>query len=897
MANFRLAGLIAAIGLVMGPGQGLAATSAEPDVVICNSAQAETASDSAPQTRNPCEEWIWIEAGRTAPSGPAQIQVRYLPEYARGGSIEFDCMISSVRLYYNAMASLEILGEDRKPLYGGELTLDVRGGDTPCTFTWNGDDLPPGIYTAYFTLRRSTKRPITWQELVVRKLSPDTLAAQLLEAATSLQSVTDFLNNPDLSGLNVPYARVRAAFGEDAVALARRSIEKRDWRRADQLVRYIKETAESVRSQLVFGGPQNGSVEAGVEPNLSELETRGGGLYVRERPVLLLGATDGSFCPETLARSRRHGLNFAVAELGPRDTLASETGKTACRAGLNAYFEQATASNLAVVCRLAPQSMWPSAPEKRRDLENHFREAAASLRSQPMLAGLCVADRPKFRFDGDTVRQGFAGFVREVYLDRDELNRSWRMLLKSMDEAEILWDHARPAYQYDWQTYHTRLGTEFLGWMRELAAGLVPDTPLQVAVSDDVFEPGESRHGIDHEELAALFDISGCMARNHATDPVYAMGYPQQTMIYSLLRSFAPDKPVFNLENRVISEQEDFGACSYAYLHSLTWEGAMAGLNASALWTGTDSEDTLLTWPEYLEGYAAACFELNRLGNIVTAFQEAPADLAILWSVSSKIYEDGQTYLSSVRRAFEGSCFSGRKVRFVTEKQCSNGVPHTVKLLVIPETLTVSQGTFAALKRYVHEGGLVIRRGAPIPYDERGNSRQDMLNYTTQTVLVRGRGDSTEFLHAIDAVYSMGLLEPIPRAINAYGYPLEGVRTLYVEKAGEAYLYVLNLRKEPVRCHILGERQTGHDLIRDRSVSFPALLEPLDPMLIRLDKLPAPEITQASRKPPGKAIREQKAEKGQPGSRPSRRFPFKKAGDIDAQTSPPTAELHAVPQP
>jgi len=93
----------------------------------------------------------------------------------------------------------------------------------------------------------------------------------------------------------------------------------------------------------------------------------------------------------------------------------------------------------------------------------------------------------------------------------------------------------------------------------------------------------------------------------------------------------------------------------------------------------------------------------------------------------------------------------------------------------------------------------------------------------------------TEYLHAMDGVTGLGTLPPVPRTINRYGYPLEGVKSRYVELDGQGYLYVINIRKAPVAACLLGAMHSGRDLIRGRDVAFPTTLEPLDPMLIRLN--------------------------------------------------------------
>ena len=208
----------------------------------------------------------------------------------------------------------------------------------------------------------------------------------------------------------------------------------------------------------------------------------------------------------------------------------------------------------------------------------------------------------------------------------------------------------------------------------------------------------------------------------------------------------------------------------------------------------------------------------------------------------SKILEDGDPYLLSAVQAFEGCSFSGYKVRFVSEKQCVASNLDDVKVLVLPHTPALGAEAFVVLDEYIEEGGIVVRTSSPVLYDERGHSRRDIITNTSKTVLVRGMNLPTEYLHAMDAVTSFGDLSPIPRTTNEYGFPLEGVKSRYVEIDGQGYLYALNIRKRPVTAHVLGAIHAGRDLIHGRDVAFPMQLEPLEPMLVCLDM---PEVRSA----------------------------------------------------
>ena len=102
-------------------------------------------------------------------------------------------------------------------------------------------------------------------------------------------------------------------------------------------------------------------------------------------------------------------------------------------------------------------------------------------------------------------------------------------------------------------------------------------------------------------------------------------------------------------------------------------------------------------------------------------------------------------------------------------------------------------------------------------------------------VLVPATNEALPGLDAMDGVQEFSSLPERPRPINAYGYPLEGIKTRFVEIDGAPYLYVVNLRKAPINCFLSGGMQVGRDLLRGHEVAFPTYLEPLHPMLVKLD--------------------------------------------------------------
>ena len=437
---------------------------------------------------------------------------------------------------------------------------------------------------------------------------------------------------------------------------------------------------------------------------------------------------------------------------------------------------------------------------------------------------------------------------KQKYPDRQVLNRAWRAHLAKYEEITI-WDDAakdfqyqnRRAYLYDWQTFQRDLATEYFKSLQNEVRTLAPGLMQTVILPDTVFETGETRFGVDREVLARMMDANGCTSAIAAGKDPYAFEYPNQAAFHTVMRSLQPGKPMLNLGDYIALEgTRDPGRC----VNSVLWEEIVNGADAVAL-----AEDTgIFDAPEGLEAFADVCLSVNRLAPIIDAFQQAPIQVAILYSDSAKILDDGVPYLASARFAYEGCSFAGYRVAYITENEIVQGGLDSIKVFVVPETPAVSDAAFEKMSDYVERGGTVVRVGTPIPYDEHGFSRRNVLRDAGHTVRVRGINLPTEYLHAMDAVISSGGLPPIPRTINTSSYPVEGVKTLYAEHGGHGYLYLINLRKHAVTCQLAGAAQSGRDLILGRDVKFPLAVQPLDPMLIRLNQ---PEQRQVAALAPG----------------------------------------------
>ncbi len=805
-------------------------------------------------------ERIYVEMDDPGEDALSVLQVSYDEMCPGDGSVTFVCSLGSAPGAEKALMRLRLVGQDGTVVH--EADSVVGTGEAPCVFSWSGQFLEAGVYRVCVEVVASKGMPVATRHFTLRKLAKAQVAGDVETASQTAAELAEHLDTLDWAEAGASYAAVRTVIARESAQRAQEAFEAGDWRRAEALARYSRGAVDSIRARLTFGNDAEELKGAVPAPDLSTLAVRDGGLYAAGRPVFLFGMNLPSSEPASLARLRECGLNMVSVEATPADAATAGGSTDGPTERLDALFKDAKTNNMSVMYSIAPHvlsaRMASAAAESgdgntgsfgfeitgraaRAAIERYVRATATSLAGHDMLCSVCLLDKPIFRLRGEEIRAGFIRFVESAYEDRYELNTMWKTKLASFDEIDVDMGIEQAAYQYDWQTYHMQLCTEFVDWLHDLVRDTLPTTPLHLRFAGDILEPAATEDGIEHERLAAALDVVACSVSGSAHDPYYAMAYPKLPLIVTLMRSLAPNKPVFNSDYVFFEDGLPEMAHAAASVHSVMWEAAMSGLTASAVhsWgpttSGQGASEGLWNSPACLDGYATACLDLNRLADVVTAFQRAPAEVAVLWSLPSRIRHNGEPYLASVTAAFEGASFSGRNVRFITEGQCAAGELSDVQVLVIPQAEAVEESAFAAINQYIADGGIVVRVGTPLFYNERGYSRQTVIANSLQTLLIRGRDTSTQYLHAMDGVESLGRLTPILRAINPYGYPLEGVKTRYLAQEGREYLYVVNLRKEPVTCYLSCGARTGRDLIQGRDVAFPANLPPLDPMLISLD--------------------------------------------------------------
>jgi hypothetical protein len=795
-------------------------------------------------------EQVWFSQVACAPESEVEIEVSYPAKAALDANIEFVVKILTSIPYQATVISFDIVSDAGESTYHAVLETDLKQGRNQVVFQWSPSDIPAGYHQLQISVDYSDLLPPTLCVVPFDRVSAAQWKKQIDVSETLLGTLGKAIQElPENQAQAMLQSQLMVA--RNTVGDARTALQNESWENLSRQVGYLNQTCKSLHAGLVFGKTAEIASEKIEKPSLEKMEIRSGAFFAEGHPVFLFGREiDNAESAEAqLQRLNQLGLNATVQTVAVNETPEEMTSR------MNEVIETARAHSVALAVQFDQETIsgaimdqWPEVLEPGFTNLAHasFAELyterllalAAGLTGKPMVLCASIARVPQFQFLGEPVREQFVRYVQERYPDRIDLNRLWRSHLFDYDEITIGGDYPehsyqnRRAFQYEWQSFQRGLITDFFAGIDQQIAEKAPDLPIMLTLPNNAFMPAETRTGVNRETAATLMDINGCNTDSGWFESLYAINYPAPHVYYALMHSYTPDKPILNLKGDIVLGDVDSQDMHYKIVQSSVWESVMSGASGLVLPAGS----AVFAYPEALQAFITAAQDVNRLAPVVVAFQQAPAEIGIVFSEASKIMDDGVPHLESAQFAFEGAAFAGYCLRFITESQIARGALQSIKVLILPDTLSVSDETFEKLSAYVEEGGSIARVGTPIPYNERGLSRSDVIRSTANTVLVRGMNLPTEYLHAMDAAQEAGTLPEIPRPINPFGYPLEGVRSRSVTYDNEDYLYIINLRKEPVNCYLTGVSRSGYDLIRGREVEFPRELTPLEPMMIRMDR-------------------------------------------------------------
>lgn len=447
----------------------------------------------------------------------------------------------------------------------------------------------------------------------------------------------------------------------------------------------------------------------------------------------------------------------------------------------------------------------------------------------------------------------FRKWLQERYGDIAALNAAWGSAYESFEAVGNGEEATGPVAWHDRGIFNQMLFSDWSAWLVRTAKEGDPQalcTGYPSLLSWD--DSSDFSAGIDMEALCRVFDVNGFDTaaldyggKQWAMNSITGFAMPQE-----LLRAFNPDHPNYDPELHMVNLKQPYPP---EYIRAAMWQGFLHGLSASSLWVYQRSEgiDSMLTFqPRVMAEYLRTGLDLRRLVEPVRAFQRAPEEVAILYSLTSIAYN--AQHLPELRSAYEGTFFLDADVGFVTERTVLEGGLAGRKLLIVPAASHTPAAVAAAIRRWVETGETLWLVGDCLTHDEPNGTLAALTALQSARLegeaieranLGRGlvvrsadRRDTAVYCRLGEAMFAKaGVARPL-RVTNTEGKAVGGVEFRMAPYQGSVLVYALNMNKTAMTVTLAGAEGGLTDLRTGARRAWPLTLEPLEVAFGVLDK-------------------------------------------------------------
>jgi len=367
-------------------------------------------------------------------------------------------------------------------------------------------------------------------------------------------------------------------------------------------------------------------------------------------------------------------------------------------------------------------------PKAKKILQDYIETIVPIVSQYKSLHSITLSNEPQYIFAKNSTADVAAwhDYLERVHGSIAHLNAAYGTNYGAFSEVPPQNPDIRqtPIY-YDWMTFKNERFAQWHAWLADLVHAIDPDIPVHAKVLPQDLSSGllhnELVFGVDVEQFAEFSQLNG--NDNYNVPGWGTNGFRDYMKFVDLLGSIK-EAPVFNSENHLIADGDGRFTAMYApHARTNLWQSAVHGQSAMTMWvwervTGPSDPNyssyggSVYQRPDVTAAVGQTNLDLNRLAEEVTALQHAPADAAILYALPSKLLSGSYTAASAA--AYEALSFSGYNVKFVTEKQVSEGGLDGYQLLVIPGATHVKAETVAGIGDFAEDGGKVVAIGSSV---------------------------------------------------------------------------------------------------------------------------------------------------------------------------------------
>lgn len=372
----------------------------------------------------------------------------------------------------------------------------------------------------------------------------------------------------------------------------------------------------------------------------------------------------------------------------------------------------------------------------RQYIEEYLRVLMPYIKDRKTVQSICLANEPYMASSSmpEFYQPKWEEYLKNKYGTIDRLNEAWMENYDSFEGISMPDTQSYDMRFYDYIKFNDIQFTEWFKFMKDIIREYT-DVPVHAKLMNTMGEhdhQGVDRRwkmhfGMNPEAFAEFCEISG-------NDVILYPNWVKAGEQGELEKSFCYDyqtslrnSPVANTEDHIINDMDmTFDDDFYAdFVETDLWQGAFHGRTISNVWTwdranGNSSSifnGLFLDRPDAVKAVTDVAMDLNRYSYEVSAVRNEKRDVAILYSISSRVYQ--QEYMNAVYKTYEACSYNGKHSIIINEEQIDK--LSDCDLLIIPHATHCTAAAVEKIKEFIENGGKVLILGS------------DSLEFTEET--------------------------------------------------------------------------------------------------------------------------------------------------------------------
>lgn len=767
---------------------------------------------------------------------------------------------------------------------GGGLNIQIRQDDNVAAIldkTWKGKS---GAIEYYLRPKAMTERDHRVTAVLtddkgevlgrasrdIDVVSAEHTLTRLDEVRANLAKLRNAMQGWEERGLPLDYPTVTQTVTENFIPWIEEDIQRWEVQRALQQIDELTGILQAALAQCEDPPPasaltvpryQTGEIEIAGGHFVADVKWPDG--RTQRRPVFFNGYGHFSSVRRDVEKFPSYGLNIFQIEFGPNRTVKEdfEIDLGACES-FESVLERAEEASVAVNLLLSPHyfpqwafERWPELrgvkggfnsfdidnPRAREVEEAFLRAVIARLKDRPGLHSFCLSNEPIYQdaSESEHNRRKWHEWLERRHGDIARLNALYGTNYESFEDVPVE-DHQNLEPRvalYDWVTFNNERFAEWHKWMADIIHEIDPDIPVHAKIMNLPFQRHTIGWGNDVELFCDFSQIAGNDCSNnyvHDDGADWGNGWQSENQYYDLLRSMR-GQPVFNSENHVVSDR-NWRPVPGMHMRNLIWQGAIHGQGASTMWVWERTYDpksslagSVMHRPAFCDAHGRAALDLMRLAPEVIALQDAPARVAIVYSICSQVWDPD--YSRQVGAVYQALTFLGEKVDFITYRQIAKGEGGKYAVIIAPGVTHFEEEGYRALAELSRrpDRQLVTVGDACLARDEYGRTR-DTSSLRHTNILLEGPQETRAALRE-----ALNLGFPVRVLDASTGELAWGVGWRWARENERWLVNVCNYTRKPMKLRVLApDTRTVTNLFSSRPTGSVIELRMMEPILLEM---------------------------------------------------------------